>query len=197
MPDDPRGLGGRIALFDPEALTEQQRRVYEIIDKQMVPWADKAGFNAKLPDGRLVGPFNTILLSPEMAEAFLTLQAVEGKNSSLSQRVRQVVILTVGSVWKSDYERYAHAAVAREAGLSPATIEALAQGRVPDDLSREERIAQRFALKLTAAHEIDDALFADARGAFNDRGITDMIILAGCYDLVSSLLNAFKVPVPN
>lgn len=197
MPDDSQQLGGRIALFAPDDLTGQQRKVYDIINQQMVPWAEKAGFKAKLPDGRLVGPFNPILLSPEMGEAFLTLQAVEGKNSSLSPRVRQVVILTVGAVWNSDYERYAHSAVAREAGLSDSAIEALAQGEAANDLSPEEHVAQRFTLTLTTDHHVEDELFDEARAAFSDRGIVDIIILAGCYDLISSLLNAFKVPAPS
>ena len=196
MADDLGRLGGRTALLAPDALTAQQREVYDTINADMVPWAEKAGFKAKLPDGRLIGPFNTILLSPEMAQAFLNLQAVEGKSSSLSQRVRQVVILTVGAVWRCDYERYAHAAVAREAGLSPAAIEALVGGEAPAHLSDEEDIARRFTMAITAEHKVDDALFEEARSAFQDRGIVDLIILAGCYDLVSSLLNAFQVPAP-
>ena len=196
MTDDLGRLGGRTALLAPGALTAQQRAVYDTITTDMVPWAEKAGFQAKLPDGRLIGPFNTILLSPEMAQAFLNLQAVEGKSSSLSQRVRQVVILTVGAVWRCDYERYAHAAVAREAGLSPAAIEALVEGETPVDLSDEEDVARRFTLAITAEHKVDDTLFEEARSAFQDRGIVDLIILAGCYDLISSLLNAFQVPRP-
>lgn len=197
MPDESQHLGGRIALFAPDDLTGQQRKVYDVIDQQMVPWAEKAGFKVKLPDGRLVGPFNPILLSPEMGEAFLTLQAVEGKHSSLSPRVRQVVILTVGAVWQCDYERYAHSAVAREAGLSDSAIKALAEGEAANDLSREERVAQRFTLTLTTDHHVGDELFEEARSTFSDRGIADIIILAGCYDLISSLLNAFKIPAPS
>ena len=196
MEDVAQRLGGRIALFDPNALTQPQRKVYDLINQNMVPWAEKAGFKAKLPDGRLVGPFNTILLSPEMAEVFLTLQAVEGRASSLSSRVRQVVILTVGAVWRSDYERYAHSAVAREAGLSDSAIQALVKGEPASDLSQEERVAQRFTWTLTADHQVEDALFDEAKASFSDRGIADIVILAGCYNLVSSLLNAFKVPVP-
>ena len=196
MADDPRRLGGRTALLAPDALTAPQREVYDTINTDMVPWAERAGFQAKLPDGRLIGPFNTILLSPEMARAFLNLQAVEGKSSSLSQRVRQVVILTVGAVWRCDYERYAHAAVAREAGLSSAAVEALVEGEAAADLSGEEDVARRFTMAITAEHQVDDALFEEARSAFKDHGIVDLIILAGCYDLISSLLNAFQVPQP-
>ena len=196
MSDDLEHLGGRTALIAPEALTAAQRKTYDIIVSDMMPWAEKSGFKARLPDGRLIGPFNPILLSPEMGGAFLELQAVEGKATSLSPRVRQVVILTVGAVWKCDYERYAHAAVARRDGLSPLAIAALEQGETHEDLSDDDDVARRFTLALTDRHEVGDALFEEARSTFQDRGIVDMIVLAGCYDLVSSLLNAFKVPIP-
>ena len=196
MTDDPEHLGGRTALLEPDALTPQQRTVYDTITTKMVPWAEKAGFKAKLPDGRLIGPFNTVLLSPEMAETFLKLQAVEESHTTLSQRVRQVVILTVGAVFRCDYERYAHSAVAREAGLSDADIAALVQGDAAAGLTYEEDVARRFTAALVGQHRVDDALFEQARGIFHDRGLVDLIILAGSYQLISSLLNAFEVPVP-
>ena len=40
--------------------------------------------------------------------------------------MRQVVILAVGSVWRAEYELYAHAAVAANAGLAGDIIQALA-----------------------------------------------------------------------
>lgn len=196
MASDPKDLGGRTALLEPDKLTAQQRTVYDTINTRMVPWAEKAGFVAKLPDGRLIGPFNTVLISPEMAEAFLNLQAVEGRNTTLSQRVRQAVILTVGAVFQCDYERYAHSAVAREAGLSDADVAALTRGAPPEGLTHEEEVARRFTTVLVAEHRVDDALFEEARGIFHDRGIVDLIVLAGSYQMISSLLNAFEVPAP-
>jgi 4-carboxymuconolactone decarboxylase len=196
MADDLERLGGRLPLFKPDALTAEQRRLHDDMNASWAPWADKAGFQAKLPDGRWIGPFNPLLLSPVLSQAFLDLQSVEGKGTSLSQRVRQVVILTVGAVWGCDYERYAHAAVAREAGLSSATIEALSAGRAGEDLKGDEDVAQRFTLALTTERKVNDALFEEARRTFKERGIVDLVILAGCYDLVSSLLNAFEIPKP-
>ena len=127
MSESSQTLGGRVPLLDPQELTAAQQAVYETLNTKMVPWAEAAGFQAKLDDGKLVGPFNTILLSPEIAASFLALQASEQEHTSLSERVRQVVILTVGAVWKCDYERYAHVTVAREAGLSENIVSALAQ----------------------------------------------------------------------
>ena len=114
----------------------------------------------------------------------------------MTERVRQVIILTVGAVWKSDYERYAHSAVARKAGLSEATVRALAQGEDATELTEEERIAQRFTKQLTAKHQIDDELYAKALTALRCSGHRRPDLLAGCYDTISALLNAFRVPVP-
>ncbi len=197
MSNAEHGLGGRTPLLAPDDLDDEQKKAYATIDEKMVPWAEKSGFKAKLPDGRLIGPFNPILLSPIMGDAFLALQEVEGKSTTLSNRVRQVVILTVGAVWQAEYELYAHAAVAKGLGFSSSAIEALSKGQPDDALKPEELTAQRFALALTEKHRVDAKTFNDARAAFGDRGIVEIVILAGCYHLVSSLLNAFEVPTPD
>ena len=190
-------LGGRLPLLKPADLTGAQKAVYDLVDTKMVPWAEKAGFKAKLADGRLVGPFNTILFSPDVTKPFLDWQAAEGKHTTLTERERQVVILTVGAIWKCDYERYAHRAVARGTGLSEAAIAALAGGEPAPDLSPKEQLAQRFTARLIVDRRIDDGLYAETEAAFEPEGVVDMICLAGQYMTVSSLLNAFEVPVPD
>ena len=189
-------LGGRLPLFDPQTLTKEQKTLYNAVASKVVPWAEAAGFKARLADGRLIGPFNSILASPEIASSFLALQASEQEHTSLTERVRQVVILTVGAVWKSDYERYAHSAVARKAGFSEEIVHGLAEGQQVEQLTAEEQVAQRFTLQLTADHAVGDQLYAEAEASFGIKGIVDLIMLAGCYDTVSSLLNVFRVPVP-
>jgi 4-carboxymuconolactone decarboxylase len=192
----PGSLGGRLPLLDPAKLSRTQREVYDRIKSAMVPWADGAHFQSKTADGKVIGPFNPVLYAPEMASCFADLQAAEAKSTPLSERVRQVVILSVGAVWKADYELYAHSAVARKAGLSEAAIRSLASGRLPEDLSDEERVAQRFARQLTAEHHVEEPLYRAAEAAFTREGIVAMTFLAGCYQIVCSLLNVFEIPAP-
>ena len=189
-------LGGRLPLLDPAKLSETQREVYDLANSTMVPWAEAAHFQSKTADGRLIGPFNPVLLAPEMATCFADLQAAEARYTPLSERVRQVVILAVGAVWKADYELYAHSAVARQAGLSEAAIRSLASGGHPEDLSDEERVAQRFVRQLTAEHHVEEKLYRAAEAAFGREGLVAMTFLAGCYQVVCSLLNAFEIPAP-
>ena len=189
-------LGGRLSLVDPATLEGGHKDLYDRINEIMVPWAEAASFQSKTTDGRLIGPFNPVLFSPEIGSAFLALQVVEEKHTALSERVRQVVILSVGSVWKAPYQLYAHSAAARKAGLSDRAVRALAAGQSSAELSDEERVAQQFSRQLTAGRRVEDKVYRAAAGCFDEKGLVDMVMLAGCYHIVCSVLNAFAVPAP-
>ena len=189
------GLGGRLPLVDPGTMNAAQRALYGKMMAGVVPWADAAGFQSRDERGHVIGPFNCTLLSPEIGGGFLSLQKVEQGHTSLTPRAREVVILSVGSVWRAPYELYAHAAVAAKAGLSPEQIAALAAGR-PAELDGRERAAQRFTLQLAAERAVDDQTYAAATAAWGDRGVFEMVVLIGCYLSVCAMLNAFAVPVP-
>ena len=192
-----QSLGGRLPLLRPEALKPEQKTLYDLLVKKAVPWAESSGFKARQPDGTLLGPFNCLLLSPKIATALFELNEIaEGNDSTLSPRVRQVVVLTVGAVWHSRYELYAHTAVGEKAGLPEEAIQALCKGEPATALTQEEQVAQRFTRQITETRQVDDQTYGEAVTAFGTEGIVDLLILAGCYDTVSSLLNAFQVPVP-
>jgi 4-carboxymuconolactone decarboxylase len=190
-------LGGRLPLVDADTLDAAQRELFDHLRARVVPWADVAGFRSTTADGRFIGPFNAALRSPAVAGAFLELQASEQRHTSLSDRVRQVVILAVGAAWAADDEIYAHSAVASHSGIPDDAVRRLVAGTLPDTLSDEEKVAYRFAQKLSTTHRIDDSTFNQARKAFGDSGIVDIIILAGTYYTVCGLLNAFEVPAPS
>ncbi len=190
------GLGGRLPLVDPAAMTATQRALYDKMMASVVPWADAAGFQSRDERGRVIGPFNCTLLSPEIGGSFLSLQKTEQDHTSLTPRAREVVILSVGSVWQAPYELYAHAAVGAKAGLSAEQIEALAAGRPAETLDERERAAQQFTLQLAARHAVDDQTYAAANAAWGDRGLFEMVVLIGCYLSVCAMLNAFAVPLP-
>jgi 4-carboxymuconolactone decarboxylase len=189
-------LGGRLPLADPACLTSAQRELFDRMMATVVPWADNIGFRIMTADGRLIGPLNPGLLNPLIGAQFLQLQLTEQQHTSLNERVRQVVILTVGAVWRADYELYSHTAAARRAGLSDASIAALIIGGLPDALTEQEQIARQVAHQLSTSHHIDDRLYRDAVNAFGAAGVAEITVLAGIYHTVCGLLNVFDVPAP-
>jgi len=94
----------------------------------------------------------------------------EPKNTKLDKRTRQIVILTVGAVWNSPYELYAHSAEARKVGLPEGAIQALASGESPEGLTSKELVAHRFARQLTEQRRVDDDLYREAKQAFGEEG---------------------------
>jgi 4-carboxymuconolactone decarboxylase len=189
-------LGGRLALLSPDKLDSDQKKLYDQLQDTMVPWAKKSGFEADTSGELLIGPFNAMLRSPAISKALLGVTAAEGKETSLSEQVRQVMILTVGAAWHAAYELYAHAAVGRKAGFDESTVQALVAGQKPASLNREESVAYDFTHRLATTHQIDPALYEQAIIAFGEKGVVDMIYLAGQYMTISGLLNTFAVPAP-
>lgn len=90
---------GRPPLFKPTELTTIQGSLRDHL-KGMLEWADRSGFRAQTEKGELLGPFNSLLYSPEMAEGLLSFIQAETRSTGLPPQLREVVILTVGSIWK-------------------------------------------------------------------------------------------------
>jgi 4-carboxymuconolactone decarboxylase len=189
-------LGGRLQLLDPGELPPVQKQFYEHMDQTLVVWAGKSGFVGKMEEGQFIGPFNAFLYTPGVTDGFLKLLEAEGKSTTLDKRMREVVILSVGAVWKSEYELFAHSAVGRKVGIPEAAIQALASGNSPEELTANEVIAHRFARQLSAEHRVDEDLYRQAEQAFGREGLVDMTYLIGIHLLTCAILNAFDVPVP-
>lgn len=146
---DYKGLGGCLELVTPSDLSVEQKTAYDYMVETMVPWANASGSIAQVEDGHPVSPFMTLVRSPEMARACVDFEQQEGRLTFLSKRVRLVVILAFGQEWSYDYERYAHAAVAGQAGLSEETIYALRSGTDAPELSEAEQTARELARCVT------------------------------------------------
>jgi 4-carboxymuconolactone decarboxylase len=195
-PEPADALGGRLPLAEPAALTDEQRALFDRMMARIVPWADEAGFQSTAPDGRLIGPFNPALLNPAVTTSMLDLSFAEQTHTSLSDRVREVVVLAVGAVWRADYEVYAHVALARTAGLSEQAARMIAAGQEPDELSEPETIAQRITMALSVAHRVDDTLYRQAEDAYGAQGLVDIAFLIGIYHVVCAVLTVFSIPAP-
>src|ERR1700752_231155 len=162
MTKQSQNLGGRLPLADPATLTGAQRDLFNALKATWEPLSSGAGVQMTTADGRLIGPYNTFLLQPEVAAKFSDFQAAEKTHTTLSPRVHEVVIIAVGAVWGADYALYAHCAVARKAGLSNDAVTTLANAGIPDDLSQHEKNAARLAHQLSTSHRVDDELYREA-----------------------------------
>jgi hypothetical protein len=61
-------LGGRIPVLRPDLMSDEQKQVYDRINKSQVPWAADAGFRVKADYGGLLGPYNSQLMAIPLAD---------------------------------------------------------------------------------------------------------------------------------
>ena len=66
----------------------------------------------------------------------------------LPKRVSEMVILITAREWTQQYEWAYHYGFALEAGLAKSIIEAIAEGRRPEDMAEDEAAAYDFSIEL-------------------------------------------------
>jgi 4-carboxymuconolactone decarboxylase len=184
---------GRLPLLKQAELSSEQSSLREHLTG-MLDWAHRSGFRAQTDAGELLGPFNSLLYSPDVSEGLLSFIQAEGRGTALSPQLREVVILTVGAVWNATYELYAHQTVARSLGITSRDVELLSSGNAPVDLGPDGDLTQRFVLAITRERHVSDGLYEETKARFGTKALFDMISLAGIYMTVSALLNTFEVP---
>ncbi|MBD2893362.1 hypothetical protein amrb99_22830 [Actinomadura sp. RB99] len=75
-------------------------------------------FDLVSDNGVLLGPFNEFLLRPALGDALQRVGAAVRYAGSLGGRAREMAVLVVAAHWDSAFERTAHEAVGRAAGLT-------------------------------------------------------------------------------
>ena len=147
------------------------------------------------PRGGVNGPFNVLLRSPEIGDLGQEFGGAARFKSSLPQRLYELAILVTARHWTAQYEWQAHHRSALQAGLSAAICDAIAQGRRPASMQKDEEAVYDFVSQLLNTKQVSDSAFAAAKNAFGEKGVVDIIAVTGWYSIVSMMLNVDQYPV--
>jgi 4-carboxymuconolactone decarboxylase len=142
------------------------------------------------------GPFVPLLRSPEVMNRARAMGDYLRFKSSLPPRLSEFVILLTARRWTQQYEWYVHAADGKTAGLSDAIIQAVADGRRPENMSEGQEIVYEFSTELNDFHSVTDRTYARMVSKFGEQGMMDLIGLNGYYSLISMVLNVGRTPLP-
>lgn len=178
----------RIARPRPDELTAEQRRVYQAITHGPRGRGPQA-FPLRDADGRLRGPFNAMLLSPELGYPLQELGASLRHQGKLSPRARELVILTVANTLNSQFEQQSHEATGRQIGLTDDEITMLRNGDLPELADPAETSALRAARHLLGRTPIGDGTYRNLD--LEPETLFEVITLVGYYALLADLLRVF------
>jgi len=178
----PAAAQDRMPPIAPDRLTDAQKKAIEEF---------KAARSADIS-----GPFVPLLRSPEVLTRARALSDYLRYRSALPPRLSEFVILMTARAWTQNYEWNAHEPLARRAGLNPAVIKAVAEGRRPEGMAEDEEILFTFCDELRRNQSVSDQTYARAVAKFGEQGVIDTIGLTGFYTMFALVLNTGRPPLP-
>jgi len=182
----------RIASLTPDMMDDEQRTLYHNINS-----GDRTK-GATLTDSRgaLVGPYNTWLYSPYVGDRIQQLGDALRFHNSLPPNLLELAILMIGCRWRAQFEWWAHARLAKRAGLSDACIDHIKHRKRPEDASPEELVMHDFCYELLEDKRVSEDSYRQTQALLGEKGIMDLISLMGYYTMISMTLNVFEIPLP-
>src|SRR3984893_14994513 len=130
---------------------------------------------------------------PALAKAFLTFNSHVATASTVSKRIRELLILRIGWLRRSEYEFVQHLILGRRAGLTDAELERVQFGPDAPGWSDEDADLLRAVDELHADACIRDQTWARLSARFETAQLLDNICAVGCYDLLAIVFNTARL----
>ena len=162
-----------------------------------VPYLEPSDLSAANQDllKRRINLFQALVNSPDAARAFSGLGQFIRFGSKLDPRLRELAILQVGWMEKSEYEFTHHVKIGREFGVTDADIEAMmveTEGK-PSSLEPLAKAILKGAREMVRELAMSDATFAEIKQQLSNEQMTDLVVTIAFYCAVVRVLATMKM----
>jgi 4-carboxymuconolactone decarboxylase len=150
--------------------------------------------------GSMQGPYNVLLRSPELGDLAQKFGAQTRFHSSLPLALNELAILLVARYWTAQFVWWAHKAIAIDAGLDRALIDAIAERVTPKNLASldvKTLTVYVFCNELLQTKKVSDQTYEMLVAQHGERGVVDLMGTMSYYTLVSMSLNVDQYPLPD
>ena len=141
------------------------------------------------------GSFNINVRDPDGGRWLFDMGDRVRFHMSVPDKLKELTIIITARYWGAQFEWLAHRRAAVQAGLSEDKVKAIAEGRRPSGMSADEEAVYNFITEWFKTRQTSDATFAAIKNVAGERGVVDLIVSAGYYQIVSMLMNTDRLPV--
>ena len=161
--------------------------------EQMTP-EQKKFLEVALAGRGTAGSFNINLHSPDAGQLFFAMGERVRFHMSVPDKLKELAILITGRYWGAQFEWLAHRRAGIQAGLTEDKVKAIAEGRRPAGMSPDEETVYTFIAELFKTRQVSDATFDAVKKLVGERGMVDLLVSAGYYQMVSMFMNVDRLP---
>ena len=151
----------------------------------------------KVSSAGLGGPCSMLLRSPELTTRYLGMTDYLRFETSLPHRLNELAILIEARLWDAQYEWWAHYPIALKAGLPEVVANDIKEGRRPTTMKPDEEIVYDVCIELLRDRHLSDATFRRAKEMLGEQQVVDLVAVAGFYVMVSSVIIAGEIGIPD
>jgi 4-carboxymuconolactone decarboxylase len=143
-----------------------------------------------------VGPYTLLLHMPEMAQRLEALRTYLRDEASLSQKLQEIVMISVAREMSCAFIWYAHAAAARKAGVRDDIVDGIRERRALANLDPDEQTVVDFTRELLQNRKVSGPTFEAATARFGQRGTMTLTNLIACYAVLAYNMNTYELQAP-
>lgn len=166
----------------PDKMTEAQKKaVDEVVNS---------------PRKSFVGPFIPLLRSPEFMSRLQKAGAYLRYETKLGTNISEFIILITARQWTQQFEWDSHQDSAKQAGIKPDIVAAIAEGRRPTGMSPDQEMIHDFCSELCMNRSVSDSTYAQVVKRFGEQGVIDITGLCGYYSMLGMIMNVARTPIP-
>jgi 4-carboxymuconolactone decarboxylase len=126
-----------------------------------------------------------MLRHPVLAKAFLTFNNHVATASTASKRIRELVILRISWLRRSEYELVQHLILGRRAGLTEAELLQIELGPDAPGWDPLDAALVRAVDELHSHARIQDETWKTLSASFDTAQLLDIVFAVGCYDVLA------------
>ena len=186
--------GGQVIPARPGGARQVQLRKPRLSPLAEAQWTDvhKQLAAKYLPNERAGNGFRTLLNVPELVDGMMPFQNYITRDSSLSARHREILILRTGWLVGSEYVWAEHAAIAKAAGVTRDELRRIAQG--PDaGWDPFEATLLRMADQLFRNSYVNEATWKALAASYDMYHLMDAVMTVTEFTTVSLMYNSLGV----
>jgi 4-carboxymuconolactone decarboxylase len=148
------------------------------------------------PRGRIGGPFIPLMRSPELMNRLQKVGEYLRFQNTVGLRNSEFAVLIVARHWSQPIEWAIHRPIAEREGVLPATCDAIAEGRRPDNMTDDETLIYNVLEELRNNRSLSDPTYAQLLKRFGEQGVIDLVAHYGYYSLLAMTMNVARTEVP-
>jgi len=141
-------------------------------------------------DPRGVHGLGVMLRHAAATKAFLAFNNHVATASSISKRIRELLILRISWLRRSEYEFVQHIVLGKRAGLTDDEIERLQQGPDAPGWDPVDADLLRAVDELLADARIGDGTWERLSRTFSAEQLIDVIYAVGCYEIAAMMFKS-------